>query len=58
MKFFAKLNVFIFIFLITTIMQSTGDEKIIPERVLGNKDAAIVIEEFASMSCGHCAKFS
>ena len=57
MKFFAKLNVFIFIFLITTIMQSTGDEKIIPERVLGNKDAAIVIEEFASMSCGHCANF-
>ena len=57
MKFFAKLNVFINIFLITTIMQSNGDEKIIPERVLGNSDAAIIIEEYASMSCGHCANF-
>ena len=57
MRYFAKLNVFIIIFLITTIMQSKADEKIIPERVLGNADAAIIIEEYASMSCGHCANF-
>ena len=26
-------------------------------RVLGNADAKIIIEEYASMSCGHCASF-
>ena len=29
----------------------------LPGRVLGQESAKIVIEEFASMSCGHCASF-
>lgn len=29
----------------------------LPELTLGNKDAKVTIVEYASMSCGHCARF-
>ncbi len=29
----------------------------LPGRILGNESAQIIIEEYASMSCGHCASF-
>lgn len=30
---------------------------ILPQRILGNKDAPVTIIEFASLTCGHCANF-
>jgi len=38
---------------------SNAEDKIqpLPGRVLGNDNAKIIIEEYASMSCGHCANF-
>jgi protein-disulfide isomerase len=33
------------------------DDAAIPERVLGKKDAPITVQEFASLTCSHCADF-
>ena len=49
----------IFILFLSLPFSSFSDEASIPlpGRVLGNVDAKIIIEEYASMSCGHCASF-
>ena len=36
---------------------SEDTTKPLPGRTLGNESAQIIIEEYASMSCGHCANF-
>jgi len=36
---------------------SEDTAKQLPGRILGNESAQIIIEEYASMSCGHCASF-
>ena len=35
-----------------------AEEAAIPERVLGKKDAPVTIQEFASLTCSHCAEFT
>ena len=49
----------IFIIFLALPFESFADEtsKPLSGRVLGNADAKIIIEEYASMSCGHCASF-
>ena len=49
----------IFIMFLALPFVSFADEtsKPLPGRVLGSIDAKIIIEEYASMSCGHCASF-
>ena len=49
----------IFIMFLALPFASFSDEASNPlsGRVLGNIDAEIIIEEYASMSCGHCASF-
>ena len=49
----------IFIIFLALPFASFADEtsKPLSGRVLGNIDAKIIIEEYASMSCGHCASF-
>ena len=49
----------IFIIFLALPFVSFADEtsKPLSGRVLGNADAKIIIEEYASMSCGHCASF-
>lgn len=49
----------IFIMCLALPFASFSDEtsKPLSGRVLGNIDAKIIIEEYASMSCGHCASF-
>lgn len=49
----------IFIIFLALPFASFADEtsKPLSGRVLGNADAKIIIEEYASMSCGHCASF-
>ena len=49
----------IFIMCLVLPFASFSDEasKPLSGRVLGNIDAKIIIEEYASMSCGHCASF-
>ena len=49
----------IFIIFFVLPLSSFADEtpKPLPGRVIGNEDAKIIIEEYASMSCGHCANF-
>ncbi len=50
---------FIFIFTVLFANYSNTEEQSqpLPGRVLGNDNAEIIIEEYASMSCGHCANF-
>lgn len=43
------------LFPLTTFSNETS--KPLPGRVLGDASANIIIEEYASMSCGHCANF-
>ena len=49
----------IFIIFLALPFASFADEtsKPLSGRVLGNADAKIIIEEYASKSCGHCASF-
>jgi len=49
----------IFIIFILSPLSAFSDEtsKPLPGRVLGDENATIIIEEYASMSCGHCANF-
>ena len=49
----------VFIIFLALPFASFADETSTPlsGRVLGNADAKIIIEEYASMSCGHCASF-
>ena len=49
----------VFIIFLALPFASFADEtsKPLSGRVLGNADAKIIIEEYASMSCGHCASF-
>ena len=56
MNYFFK---FLFIFIVLFSNYSNAEDKIqpLPGRVLGNDNAKIIIEEYASMSCGHCANF-
>ena len=57
MKIINKLIIVIVLFFQISTLYSNENEKIIPLRILGNSDAKIIIEEYASMSCGHCASF-
>ena len=49
----------IFIIFILSPLSAFSDEtsEPLPGRVLGDENATIIIEEYASMSCGHCANF-
>jgi protein-disulfide isomerase len=49
----------IFIIFILSPLSAFSNEtsKPLPGRVLGDENATIIIEEYASMSCGHCANF-
>ena len=66
MKYYKHLKVnVLFIFLSVFIIQKTNDihAKIVDtiealsEKTLGNKDSSVKMIEFASLTCGHCAKF-
>jgi protein-disulfide isomerase len=37
---------------------ASGAPAVSPDFVMGRPDAPVLIEEFASMTCGHCARFS
>jgi len=52
-----KKFIFILFFLLPNLCFSQDDNKLLPGRILGLEDAQIIIEEYASMSCGHCANF-
>lgn len=49
----------IFIIFILSPLSAFSDKtsEPLPGRVLGDENATIIIEEYASMSCGHCANF-
>lgn len=52
-----KTFTFIIFFLFSNLCFSQDDTKLLPGRTLGLENAKIIIEEYASMSCGHCANF-
>jgi protein-disulfide isomerase len=54
-----KIISIIFIICIIFPIISFSEETLnpLPGRVLGDESAQIIIEEYASMSCGHCASF-
>lgn len=37
--------------------EEAAKDALVPERVLGNADAPITVEEFVSLTCSHCASF-
>ena len=52
------INIILFLSMIFSIPAfSEDDAKQLTGRILGNESAQIIIEEYASMSCGHCASF-
>ncbi len=56
MNYLKKIIIIIFLFF-PNLSLSQDNTKLLPGRVLGLEDAKIIIEEYASMSCGHCANF-
>ena len=38
--------------------EEVAKDALVPERVLGNADAPITVEEFVSLTCSHCASFN
>ena len=56
MNIFIKICLTILLFFQVSISISQ-EEILIPKRILGDPNAEITIEEYASMSCGHCANF-
>ena len=56
MNYFIKF-IFIIFVLFPSFCFSQDDNKLLPGRTLGLENAQIIIEEYASMSCGHCANF-
>jgi protein-disulfide isomerase len=56
MKIFTRiLLIFSLIFPLRAFSEDMSEP--LPGRILGNESAQIIIEEYASMSCGHCASF-
>ena len=52
------ISIIVFLAMILPISSFSEDTaKQLPGRILGNESAQIIIEEYASMSCGHCASF-
>ena len=52
------ISIIVFLAIILPISSFSEDTaKQLPGRILGNESAQIIIEEYASMSCGHCASF-
>lgn len=56
MKFFINIIIALILLFKGVYTYSFADE-VIPERILGDPTAKIIIEEYASLSCGHCANF-
>ena len=51
-------NILLFLIIMFPVSVFSDDTaKPLPGRTLGDETAQIVIEEYASMSCGHCASF-
>ena len=57
MKIIIKLISVLILYFQVNSSFSNESENILPKRILGNPEATIVIEEYASLSCGHCANF-
>lgn len=52
------ISIIVFLAMILPISSFSEDTtNQLPGRILGNESAQIIIEEYASMSCGHCASF-
>ena len=56
MKIFTNI-LFLLIIMFPVSVFSEDTSKPLPGRTLGDETAQIIIEEYASMSCGHCASF-
>ena len=56
MKIFTNI-LFLLIIMFPISVFSEDTIKPLPGRILGDEAAQIIIEEYASMSCGHCASF-
>tara|TARA_B100000676_G_scaffold141704_1_gene140415 strand:+ start:1564 stop:2157 length:594 start_codon:yes stop_codon:yes gene_type:complete len=56
MQYIKTFLIFIFL-IISKIVIAQDVEELLSARVLGIENAPIIIEEYASMSCGHCASF-
>ena len=56
MKFFINIIIALILLFKGAYTYSFAEE-LIPERILGDPAAKITIEEYASLSCGHCANF-
>ena len=56
MKIFTNI-LFLLILIFPLSVFSEDTAKPLPGRTLGDQTAQIIIEEYASMSCGHCASF-
>ena len=56
MKIFTNI-LFLLIIIFPVSVFSEDTTKPLPGRTLGDETAQIIIEEYASMSCGHCASF-
>ena len=56
MKIFTNI-LFLLIIIFPVSVFSEDTAKPLPGRTLGDQTAQIIIEEYASMSCGHCASF-
>ena len=56
MKIFTNI-LFLLIIMFPMSVFSEDTTKPLPGRTLGDQTAQIIIEEYASMSCGHCASF-
>ena len=54
---YIKTCYFVIILLFSNISFAQDTNNMLPERILGSNSAQIIIEEYASMSCGHCASF-
>ena len=54
---YIKTILIIFFIVLGKIVVAQDEHNLLPERTLGIDNAPIIIEEYASMSCGHCASF-
>jgi len=54
-KLFAICSLIAILFM--TAGPALADDNLIPDRVLGKTDAPIVVDEYVSLTCSHCAEF-
>ncbi len=45
-------------FLFANVLPTHAESAVLKERALGKKDAPVTIQEFASLTCSHCADFT